>query len=279
MSFCKKISLLGDVFFIKLENRKWILQNVRIDNRGAERSSSLNSSKKLENSLVILLTMVSGCADAISFLALGEVLTAAMTGNTVFLGLSLVHANGLKPIGYLIALFGFMLGVAIAAIILRKKRHETGLNPIVVGAMGLELCAFIIFGILSSTNVTNHLLFVIVLSFAMGVQGTLARRIGVNGVPTTVITSTTTGLIESLVWNAFTKKKNNHSTTKSTTVPYSSILVWAFDIVIYGIGAALCGALELKWHLHAIWLPTVLIAIVLILSVAFQPRSQNQQQR
>jgi uncharacterized membrane protein YoaK (UPF0700 family) len=238
----------------------------------------LNSTKKLENSLVILLTLTSGCADAISFLALGEVLTAAMTGNTVFLGLSLVHANGLKPVGYLIALLGFMLGVAIAAIVLRKKRHETGLNPIVTLAMGLELCSFIVFGILSYTSLTGHFLFVILLSFAMGVQATLARRIGVNGVPTTVITSTTTGLVEALVWNAFNRNQKGNEKTKTTIVPNSSIFIWAIDIVIYGVGAAMCGALELKWHLHAIWLPTAIVAVVLCLSIGYQLRTQSSTQ-
>lgn len=236
----------------------------------------MKSFKKLDNSLVIILTLVSGCADAISFLALGEVLTAAMTGNTVFLGLSLVHANGLKPIGYIIALGGFMLGVAVAATILRKKRNETGVNPIVIGAMGLELAAFVVFGILTSSHVSNQFLLVIVLSFAMGVQGTLARRIGVNGVPTTVITSTTTGLIESLVWNAFNRNKSQKSSQKVAMVPYSSILIWAFDIITYGVGAALCGALVLKVHLHAIWLPTALIAFVMTLSLVFQSRKKSK---
>jgi uncharacterized membrane protein YoaK (UPF0700 family) len=208
-------------------------------------------------------------------LALGEVLTAAMTGNTVFLGLSIVHAKGLEPIGYLIALLGFMLGVAVAATILKKKRNETGLNPIVIKAMGLELAAFVVFGILTSAHITNQLLLVIVLSFAMGVQAALARRIGVNGVPTTVITSTTTGLIESLVWNAFSQKESKVTSTKSTTVPYSSILVWVSDILIYGVGAALCGSLVLKFHFHAIWLPVVLITIVLTLSLVTQSRRKS----
>lgn len=238
----------------------------------------MNSSKKAENILVILLTMTSGCADAISFLALGQVLTAAMTGNTVFLGLSIVHANGLKPLGYVVALSGFVLGVAVGAIILRKKRNVTGLNPTVTLAMSVELAAFVLFGILVSyANFSGQLLLVILLSFAMGVQGVTARRIGVNGVPTTVITSTTTGLIESIVWNIYTRTvKTVNKNLKSPSVPSSSIFIWVADIVIYGVGAAICGAIELKWHLQAIWFPAAIIFVMVVSAGYFQFQAQQK---
>ncbi|WEG14705.1 YoaK family protein [Pullulanibacillus sp. KACC 23026] len=231
--------------------------------------------KKMETVLAILLTMTSGCSDAIGFLALGEVLTAAMTGNTVFLGLSLVHAGGLKPLGYLVALLGFMLGVAVGAILLRKRQRVTGLHPIVTSAICLELVAFILFGILVTCGVIqNHLLLIIILTFAMGVQGITARRIGVNGVPTTVITSTTTGLIESLIWNLYNvaahKGKRVDANAPTSLVPSSSIFIWLIDIIIYGIGAAICGAVVLKWHLEAIWLPTALVFVVVLSSLFFQ---------
>jgi uncharacterized membrane protein YoaK (UPF0700 family) len=238
----------------------------------------MNSSKTAANLLVILLTMTSGCADAISFLALGQVLTAAMTGNTVFLGLSLVHADGLKPIGYVVALSGFILGVAVGAIIVRKKRNITGLNPVVTIALSVELAAFVLFGLLISfLNSSDQLLLVIILSFGMGVQGVVARRIGVNGVPTTVITSTTTGLIESIVWNIYTRNANKvNKNLKSLSVPNSSIFIWVADIVIYGVGAAICGAIELKWHLQAIWLPAAIIFAVVLSSVYFQLQVQQK---
>jgi uncharacterized membrane protein YoaK (UPF0700 family) len=239
----------------------------------------MTSLKKADNTLVLLLTMTSGCADAISFLALGQVLTAAMTGNTVFLGLSLVHADGLKPLGYIVALSGFVLGVAAGAIILRDKRKETGLNTKVTLTMSLELAAFVLFGILVSLgNFSGQLLLIIILSFAMGVQGVAARRIGVNGVPTTVITSTTTGLIESLVWNMFTRsEKTGNKNLKSPSVPNSSIFIWITDIVIYGVGAAACGAIELKWHLQAIWLPIAIIFVVVVSSAYSQVQVQQKQ--
>lgn len=239
----------------------------------------MNSSKRMESTLAILLTMTSGCADAISFLALGQVLTAAMTGNTVFLGLSIVHAGGLKSLGYLVALFGFILGVAVGAFILRKKRNVTGINPVVTLAICVELAAFVLFGILTAFgNVPNQTLLIIILSFGMGVQGVTARRIGVNGVPTTVITSTTTGLIESLIWNAYNAVTRNGKPTdlKPKSIPASSMFIWVIDIVIYGVGAAICGATVLRWHLQAIWLPAAIVLVVVLSSVFFQLQVQKE---
>jgi uncharacterized membrane protein YoaK (UPF0700 family) len=196
-----------------------------------------------------------------------------MTGNTVFLGLSLVHAGGLKPLGYVVALFGFMLGVAAGAVILRKRRHVTGLHPIVTSAICVELAAFVLIGILVNGIYPNQHLLVIILSFAMGVQGITARRIGVNGVPTTVITSTTTGLIESLIWNVYNiaarKGKLVDTNVKTSFVPSGSIIVWMIDISIYGIGSAVCGAAVLKWHMQAIWLPVAIVFVVVLSSFFF----------
>lgn len=222
------------------------------------------------NVLVILMTLTSGCADAISFLALGQVLTAAMTGNTVFLGLALVHAGGLKPVGYIVALLGFMLGAAIGAFILRHNREVKGVTSYVLVALGVEAILFMVFGILAlfapSLYGPYYLLLILALSSAMGIQGTAARRIGVNGVPTTVITSLTTGLIESLVWNTHGNflKQDLNASSSAKMIPASMILVWIVDVIAYGVGAAFCGALVLRWHLHAIWLPFTIVSIVLI---------------
>ncbi|GGH77771.1 uncharacterized membrane protein YoaK (UPF0700 family) [Pullulanibacillus pueri] len=232
----------------------------------------MTHSKKTLNLIVLLLTMISGCSDAISFLALGEVLTAAMTGNTVFFGLSLVNAKDLAPLGYLVALLGFMLGVAVGAFVLRHKRHVTGLNTTVLLTLCIEFIGLALFGLLVSfVTSPNHYLLIVLLALSMGVQGTTARRLGVNGVPTTVITSTTTGMIESLVWKAHNSMKKN-TTDGPVNAPlasWSSVSMWFIDIVIYGVGAALCGLLELHWGLHAIWMPVCIIVITFVLSLSY----------
>ncbi|WDL95379.1 YoaK family protein [Alicyclobacillus sp. ALC3] len=285
---------------------------------------------------VLVMTAVSGCADAIGFLALGQVLVAAMTGNTVFLGLAIVHADGLEPMSYVIALGGFMLGAATGALGLRNRRLETGVNLTVSRVLLMQWTALVLFGVIATVAAATNpphlphasalgtataakifvhgtigmigtptsafssvggegvkLLLTLLLTFGMGVQGALARRVGVNGIPTTVITSLTTGLMESLVWNACGPVTPtgtgsdaasgpvgpSGSTIKPQPGPHTSpatIAVWITDIVFYGLGAATCGALVLHWHLYAIWLPVVLISALVIYSFASQLRAKPQ---
>ena len=47
--------------------------------------------------LLLCLTLVTGLVDAFSYLALGHILVANMTGNVVFLGFALAGAPGFFP--------------------------------------------------------------------------------------------------------------------------------------------------------------------------------------
>ncbi|HEY8808806.1 MAG TPA: DUF1275 family protein, partial [Solirubrobacterales bacterium] len=60
--------------------------------------------------LLILLTMVTGVVDAVSYVALGHVFVANMTGNVVFLGFALAGAPGLSAPASIAALGAFLLG-------------------------------------------------------------------------------------------------------------------------------------------------------------------------
>src|SRR5216684_2520797 len=64
--------------------------------------------------LVLLgLTATTGVVDAVSYLALGHVFTANMTGNVVFLGFAAAGAPGLSPARSGAALLAFVVGAAI----------------------------------------------------------------------------------------------------------------------------------------------------------------------
>jgi uncharacterized membrane protein YoaK (UPF0700 family) len=57
-----------------------------------------------------VLTVVSGMGDAISYVGLGHVFVANMTGNVVFLGFGAAGAAQLSVPASLVALAGFLLG-------------------------------------------------------------------------------------------------------------------------------------------------------------------------
>src|SRR5258708_39382194 len=59
--------------------------------------------------LMIALTLLTGVVDGVSYLALGHVFVANMTGNVVFLGFPIAGAGGLSAASSLIALGAFLL--------------------------------------------------------------------------------------------------------------------------------------------------------------------------
>jgi uncharacterized membrane protein YoaK (UPF0700 family) len=63
--------------------------------------------------LLYLFTAVTGLIDAVSYIALGHVFTANMTGNIVFLGFASARVPGLSVLRSLTALVAFLLGALI----------------------------------------------------------------------------------------------------------------------------------------------------------------------
>ena len=60
--------------------------------------------------MMVALTFVTGLVDAASYLKLGHVFVANMTGNVVFLGFALAGASGLSSTASLAALGAFLAG-------------------------------------------------------------------------------------------------------------------------------------------------------------------------
>src|SRR5438477_12608547 len=63
--------------------------------------------------LLLALTVVTGLVDAFSYLVLGHVFVANMTGNVVFLGFALAGASGFSISASVVALGAFGLGAVM----------------------------------------------------------------------------------------------------------------------------------------------------------------------
>ncbi len=74
-------------------------------------SSPLSSRQTV--AALLTLTAVTGLVDAVSYLRLGRVFVANMTGNVVFLGFSVYPHSGLSAIASLVAIGGFLLGALL----------------------------------------------------------------------------------------------------------------------------------------------------------------------
>lgn len=149
--------------------------------------------------LLLGLTATTGLVDAVSYLALGHVFTANMTGNVVFLGFAAAGAEGLSVARSGTSLAAFLLGALaggrLAATIGSGPRHRWtsvafGLEAaLLVGAAAVTGSA----RVLSSD--ANALYAVIVLTgLAMGVRNATVRKLSIPDFTTTVLTLTLAGL-------------------------------------------------------------------------------------
>src|ERR1700731_3452441 len=77
---------------------------------------------------LLLLTATTGLVDAVSFLGLGRVFTANMTGNVVFLAFAIAGAKGLSVSASLLALVCFLTGALaggrLAVAMEQRSRRE-----------------------------------------------------------------------------------------------------------------------------------------------------------
>ena len=76
--------------------------------------------------LLVAMTLVTGLVDAFSYLLLGHVFVANMTGNVVLLGFALVGAPGFSIAASLAAIVSFALGALIGGRVGSRLAHNRG---------------------------------------------------------------------------------------------------------------------------------------------------------
>jgi uncharacterized membrane protein YoaK (UPF0700 family) len=142
--------------------------------------------------ILLAMTVVTGMVDAVSFLALGRVFTANMTGNVMLLGFAAGRTPGLSTERSLLALAFFLIGAVLGGRIdladaWRGLLLEAGLLGVAgLLAIGLET---------SEYTGTLHVSGVIaVCAVAMGMRNAIARKLAVPDLTTTVLTLTLAGL-------------------------------------------------------------------------------------
>jgi uncharacterized membrane protein YoaK (UPF0700 family) len=143
------------------------------------------------------LTFVTGLVDAVSYLRLGHVFVANMTGNVVFIAFGLHPHSGVSPVASLVAIGSFALGALAGgrgATHLAHRRRQWLTAAFAVEAAVLAIAATLIgLGVLPLDGDGRYWT-VAVLSVALGVQNSTVRHLGVPDLTTTVLTLTITGL-------------------------------------------------------------------------------------
>jgi uncharacterized membrane protein YoaK (UPF0700 family) len=147
--------------------------------------------------VLLSMTVVTGLVDAFSYLSLGHVFVANMTGNVVFLAFALAGAPGFSIAASLVAVAAFTGGAfAGGRLGARHSAHRGRLHSSAAALQAVFLAASAVLAAVSGTPVTSGFRYslIVALGFSMGLQNAAARKIAVPDLTTTVLTLTITGI-------------------------------------------------------------------------------------
>jgi uncharacterized membrane protein YoaK (UPF0700 family) len=147
--------------------------------------------------LFLVLTFVTGVVDATSYLSLGRVFVANMTGNVVFLGFGLAGAGGISVWASLTALAFFLVGGLVggrvaSAYASDRERHLRVAIGIQTALVAAALIVAAVAG--GSFGASARYSLIALLASGMGIQNAAARKLAVADLTTTVLTLTLTGV-------------------------------------------------------------------------------------
>jgi uncharacterized membrane protein YoaK (UPF0700 family) len=198
------------------------------------------------------LTVVSGFADAVSFLGLGHVFSANMTGNVILLGFAAAGAPGFSMGPSLCALVAFVVGAIAGG---QLARRVEPLRKLLLVAMVIEVACTAAAAIVAGTvpavgSGWPRYAIIALLAVAVGQRNAAVRRVGVPDMSTTVLTTALTGLA-------------SNSSLAGGTNPHAHL---ARTTILCIFGGALVGALLLV-HAGASWALGVAAGIVAIAAI------------
>jgi uncharacterized membrane protein YoaK (UPF0700 family) len=199
-----------------------------------------------------LMAIAAGGSDALAYLALGNVFTSAMTGNTVLLCIAVGQGRLTATLQSFTAFAAFVVGVALAAALTRRPVPEQRVPPRLTPLFLLEvafLAAFVVVWFATERASESARYVLIALSaLAMGVQGVTARQINVPQVNTIVFTTTIISVVASCT----------HALLQASAIPFETKRQIGI-LFVYAAGAVLMAILIAHQIGVYVWLPLVAV--------------------
>jgi uncharacterized membrane protein YoaK (UPF0700 family) len=158
------------------------------------------SNESILTTALLGLTVVTGIVDATSYLALGHVFTANMTGNVVLLGFAIASAQGLSLTRSGAALVAFLIGALVGGRLAKSmtrspRRRWVGIAFGAEAALyAASMGAAVGQGSRALTEPAPLYGVIVLTGLAMGVRNATVRKLGVPDLTTTVLTLTLAGL-------------------------------------------------------------------------------------
>ena len=204
------------------------------------------------DALLLSLTFATGAVDVQSYLGLGGIFTANMTGNTIFLAIAFGQLNVGAAVRSGVAIAGFAVGAYAAGRWLEPSKDPGAWPPVVTRVLAVELAfsgAFAIGWAVSGAHPAAGPTFLLIALSAtgMGLQSAVGRRLAVPSLTTNVLTMAMTGLMAELA---------------AVGISGPNVRRWTFAILSMAAGAALGAFLFLALPVYLPLLPFGVLLVV-----------------
>ena len=232
--------------------------------------------------VALSLTVVGGFVDAVGYIALFQVFTANMSGNSVHVGMYLGQGNWAELLRPLCAIVAYVAGMALTRIAVGVA-GRVGLRRIASFTLAAEALLLALFahatpamhlGQLADLHSSTYFTLVALLAFAMGIQTATLTHIGALTIYTTFVTGALTKLTESftraLFWAYDLRHKGiSHIVGQASAqrdVQEGTLLL--SNWMCYLLGAALGTLLKLEWELRSLYLPVAILVVFVLVDWA-----------
>src|SRR5262249_5915864 len=164
-------------------------------------STAVNpTAEKISSYALMGMTAVTGFVDAVSFLSLGSVFTANMTGNILILAFATARVSGLSVAHSLTALMSFVMGAILGGRIMARasddSRFRFAAQAFLLEVVFLSAASFCSIGYRGDLREHSFqpLVLIAFTGLAMGTRNAAVRKLAIPDLTTTVLTLTVTGI-------------------------------------------------------------------------------------
>jgi uncharacterized membrane protein YoaK (UPF0700 family) len=211
-------------------------------------------------SLLLLLTLAAGWINALCYLAVGRVFASFMTGNILFIGLSIGQGNTALLARASAAVLLYLMSITLGSLYLQSLPAQMppeswrGTLARYLLIEGLILLVFALVWALGGTpaqNTTQQVVLLGIAAVGMGVQGALVAKFAILDVASVALTGTELLLGMRLAQLIGRQSANRQA---ATSVPFLVALMLLYVL------AALIVALTVSW-IGTVFIPCALVAV------------------
>ena len=165
-------------------------------------SSSSSGKDSFIPNILLVMTLVTGIVDAVSWLGLGRVFTNLQTGNLVVLAFAISGASGFSTTHNIATLVSFFVGALAGGRLIIRLVNERDLILFenMLEASALAVIGVLSFGFNSASGTPEILLYtmIVLLAVAMGLRSAVVKKLSIPDMLTTLPTFTMTGILSDL---------------------------------------------------------------------------------